>query len=123
VLFNEYVPEPLRAWFGDRLSGERLYTALVTAIFRVDERLHDDVTFMNDRGMLHLDLHASNMLTGAEWLWAANCGLALRADFDLSRAERALFETDRPYGRCQLSERRPRQRSPMQARSLFRNID
>ena len=47
---------------------------------------------MNERGMLHFDLHRHNVLTDGERLYVADFGLAVCADFDLSPAERAFFE-------------------------------
>jgi hypothetical protein len=55
---------------------------------------------MNERGMLHFDLNQHNVLTDGERLYAADFGLTLCADFDLSPAERAFFETHRLYDRC-----------------------
>jgi hypothetical protein len=58
---------------------------------------------MNDRGMLHFDLNTSNVLTDGEQVYAADFGLALCADFDLTPAERAFFETHRLYDPCYVS--------------------
>lgn len=100
VLFLEYVPESLHAWLGTRLAGQRPDAALEAAVLRVHDQLQDTAAFMNDRGMLHFDLNAFNLLTDGEQVYAADFGLTLCADFDLSPAERAFFETHRLYDRC-----------------------
>lgn len=100
VLFLEYVPETLHAWLRSRLTEERPDAALEAAILRVHDQLHDAAAFMNDRGMLHFDLNAFNVLTDGERVYVADFGLTLCADFDLSPAERAFFETHRLYDRC-----------------------
>ncbi len=58
---------------------------------------------MNDRGMLHFDLNAYNVLTDGEQIYAADFGLAICEDFDLSPAERAFFENHRLYDRAYVS--------------------
>jgi len=100
VLFLEYVPETLPAWLKDRSTGGCLDAGSEAAILRVHDQLHDAAAFMNDRGMVHFDLHAHNLLTDGEQVYAADFGLAQCADFDLSLAERAFFETHRLYDRC-----------------------
>jgi hypothetical protein len=99
VLFLEYVPQMLNVWLKDRLNGQRPDAAAEAAILRLHDQLRDTAAFMNDRGMLHFDLNAFNLLTDGEQLYAADFGLALCEDFDLSPAERAFFETHRPYDR------------------------
>jgi hypothetical protein len=102
VLFLEYVPETQRAWLKGRVAGQPLGPASEAAILRFHDQLHETATFMNDRGMLHFDLNGSNVLTDGELVYAADFGLALCADFDLSPAERAFFEAHRLYDRCYL---------------------
>ncbi|HEX4182949.1 MAG TPA: hypothetical protein VHY34_06810 [Caulobacteraceae bacterium] len=100
VLFLEYVPQMLHAWLEDRLNGQGLDAALEAMIIRFHDQLHETAAFMNDRGMLHFDLNAYNVLTDGEQIYAADFGLAICADFDLSPAERAFFETHCLYDRC-----------------------
>lgn len=100
VLFLEYVPQTLHAWLRDRLTVRRLDAALEATILRVHDELRDTATFMNDRDMLHFDLNAFNVLTDGERVYAADFGLALCADFDLSPAECAFLEAHRLYDRC-----------------------
>ena len=100
VLFLEYAPETLHAWLQARSTGQRPDAALEAAILRVHDQWRDAAAFMNDRGMQHFDLHTHNVLTDGERVYVADFGLALCADFDLSPAERAFFETHRLYDRC-----------------------
>ena len=100
VLFIEYAPETLDAWLKRKLTDGRLDAALEATILRLHHQWRDAAAFMNERGMLHFDLNAFNMLTDGEQIYAADFGLALCADFDLSSAERAFFETHRLYDRC-----------------------
>jgi serine/threonine protein kinase len=55
---------------------------------------------MNDRGMVHFDLNPSNILTDGRDVFAADFGLALCADFDLSPNERVFLQNHRLYDRC-----------------------
>ena len=100
VVFLEYVPETLRAWLGNGLTGEGPDAGLEAAILRVHDQWRDTASFMNERGMLHFDLHRENVLTDGERVYAADFGLTLCTDFDLSPAERDFFETHRLYDRC-----------------------
>jgi hypothetical protein len=100
VLFIECVPETLYAWLRRRLTDGRLDAALEATILRMHDQWRDTASFMNDRGMLHFDLNPSNLLTDGEQVYAADFGLALCADFDLSPDERVFFETHRLYDRC-----------------------
>jgi hypothetical protein len=100
VVFLEYVPETLHVWLGNRLTGEGLDAALEAAILGVHDQWRDTASFMNERGMLHFDLNQYNVLTDGERAYAADFGLTLCADFDLSPAERAFFKTHQLYDRC-----------------------
>lgn len=100
VIFLEYVPATLHAWLRERLAGERPDAASESAILRVHDQWRDTASFMNERGMLHFDLNASNVLTDGERVYVADFGLALCEDFDLSPAERAFFEAHQLYDRC-----------------------
>jgi len=100
VLFLEYVPETLHSWRRRRLTDGRLDAALEATILRIHDQWRGAADFMNDRGMLHFDLNQYNVLTDGEQAYAADFGLALCADFDLSPAERVFFETHRRYDLC-----------------------
>jgi hypothetical protein len=99
VLFLEYAPETLHEWLAARVGGQPPDATLEAAILRIHDQWRDTAAFMNDRGMLHFDLHRHNVLTDGEQVYVADFGLALCADFDLSPAERAFFETHRLYDR------------------------
>jgi hypothetical protein len=100
VLFLEFVPETLDEWLKERRVGSRLDAAFEADIWRFHDQLHDAAAFLNDHGMLHFDLNAFNVLTDGQQVYAADFGLALCTDFDLSPAERAFVETHRLYDRC-----------------------
>lgn len=102
VIFLEYLPETLDAWLTRRLAGQGFDPALEAAIVRLHGQLQETAAFMNARGMLHFDLHAHNLLIDGEQVYAADFGLALCADFDLSPAERAFFKTHHLYDRAYL---------------------
>jgi hypothetical protein len=99
VLFLEYVPKTLLAWLGDRFCGEKPDAAMETAILRIHDEWRRAAAFMNERGMLHFDLHRANLLTDGAQVYVGDYGLALCADFDLAPAEREFFETHRLYDR------------------------
>jgi hypothetical protein len=100
VLFLEHVPETLHEWLGSRRTDQQPDASLEAAILRVHDQWRATASFMNERGMLHFDLHQHNVLTDGEQLYAADFGLAMCADFDLSPDERDFFETHRLYDRC-----------------------
>jgi hypothetical protein len=98
VLFLEYVPKMLLVWLADR-SSESTDAAMETAILRFHDEWRRAAAFMNERGMLHFDLHRANLLTDGAQIYVADYGLALCADFDLAPAEREFFEAHRLYDR------------------------
>ena len=98
VLFLEYVPKMLLVWLADR-SSESTDAAMETAIQRFHDEWRRAAAFMNERGMLHFDLHRANLLTDGAQIYVADYGLALCADFDLAPAEREFFEAHRLYDR------------------------
>jgi hypothetical protein len=99
VLFLEYVPQTLHGWLGARMAGQSADASTQAPILRLHDEWRGAAAFMNERGMLHFDLHRHNVLTDGEGLYVADFGLALCADFDLSPEERAFFETHRFYDR------------------------
>lgn len=99
VLFLEYVPEMLLAWLGDRLGEEKPDAAMETAILCIHDEWRGAAAFMNERGMLHFDLHRANLLTDGAQIYVGDYGLALCTDFDLAPAEREFFEAHRLYDR------------------------
>jgi hypothetical protein len=103
VLVLEHLPHMLHAWLRDRLAAPGPDAAAEAAILRIHDQLQDTAAFMNDRGMLHFDLNAFNVLTDGEQAYVADFGLTLCADFDLSLAERDFFEIHRLYDRGYLA--------------------
>ncbi len=99
VLFLEYVPKMLLVWLADRSGAERPDAAMETAILRFHDEWRRAAAFMNERGMLHFDLHRANLLTDGAQIYVADYGLALCADFDLAPAEREFLEAHRLYDR------------------------
>lgn len=100
VLFLEHVPETLHEWLKRELNGGRPDATLEATMLRFHDQWRETAAFMNDRGMLHFDLNASNVLTDGRQIYAADFGLAICADFDLSPAERDFFEAHGLYDRC-----------------------
>ena len=100
VLFMEHAPDTLQAWLEARTADQPLDTEAEAAILRIYNQWRAAAAFMNDRGMLHFDLHRENLLTDGERVYVADFGLAICEDFDLAPAERAFFETHRRYDRC-----------------------
>jgi hypothetical protein len=100
VLLIEYAPQTLHQWLQDRLASGPPDRDLEAAILRLYAQWRAAVAFMNERGMLHFDLNAYNVLTDGEQLYVADFGLTLCLDFDLSPAERAFFEAHRLYDRA-----------------------
>jgi hypothetical protein len=98
VVFLEHVPETLAAWLA-RSAAEGLDAACEAAIVGIHEQWRAAAAFMNERGLLHFDLHRQNVLTDGEQIYVADFGLAICADFDLSPPERGFFETHRLYDR------------------------
>jgi hypothetical protein len=99
VLFLECVPQTLDQWLKTKQKGAPSDPALEATILRFHDQWRGAAAFLNDRGMLHFDLNAYNVLTDGEQLYAADFGLALASDFDLSPAERTFFEAHRLYDR------------------------
>lgn len=98
VLFLEYIPQTLHEWLTEqvRVGDEAIGRACVL----VERELEAGTSFMNDRGLLHLDAHFGNILTDGRRLYFADYGLALSSRFDLSPAEADFFETHRTYDRA-----------------------
>jgi hypothetical protein len=99
VLFLEYVPEMLLVWLAGRSGAEEPDAAMETAILHFHDEWRRAAAFMNERGMLHFDLHRANLLTDGAQIYVSDYGLALCADFDLAPAERDFFEAHRLYDR------------------------
>lgn len=100
VVFLEHAPHDLAGWLSRKLTGGRFAGGVEADIHRAIGQIRDATAFMNERGMLHFDLHAYNLLSDGEQVLVGDFGLALSDQFDLSREERNFFETHRQYDRA-----------------------
>lgn len=99
VVVQEFVPQMLHGWLRDRLAAG-LDEAAEAAVERFHGQWQATAAFMNDRGVLHFDLNAFNVLTDGEDLYVADFGLAIRDTFDLAADERAFFAAHGLYDRA-----------------------
>lgn len=83
VLFCEYIPHPIADWLRDNPAGKAV---------TFERQLSEIVTFLRDRGLLHMDGHFGNMRTDMERIYLSDFGLATSPQFELSAAERAFVE-------------------------------
>ncbi|HEY2058621.1 MAG TPA: hypothetical protein VGH57_09660 [Amycolatopsis sp.] len=98
ALFLEYIPQNLHDWLNVQVNaGDE---AAERACAMVVEQLRAGTSFMNARGLLHLDVHFQNLLTDGERLFFADYGLAISSEFDLSEGEAAFFAGHQSYDRC-----------------------
>jgi len=67
VLFLEHVPHTVRAWLGAAAGG----AGAAPAYSFVERELRAGVAAMGARGLLHLDAHFDNLLTGGHRLYFA----------------------------------------------------
>jgi hypothetical protein len=100
VLFLEHLPETLNDWLQRRWPQGLPDADVEAVILRIHAQLRDAAAFMNAHGMLHFDLNWSNLMTDGEQLYAADFGLTLCDDFELSAAERAFYDLHRLYDRA-----------------------
>jgi len=98
VLFLEHFPQAL--WPSLTELAAAGGDAAEQAVMRADDQLAATVSFMNDRGMLHFDMHYYNAVTDGENVYLADFGLAIHSGFELSNAERDFFDEHRLYDRC-----------------------
>ncbi len=66
----------------------------------VVRQLQAGTSFMNARGLLHVDAHFQNILTDGERLFFVDYGLAISSRFDLSKEEADFFAEHQTYDRC-----------------------
>jgi hypothetical protein len=79
VLFCEYIPHPITDWLRKNPADKAV---------AVERQLSEIVTFLRDRGLLHMDGHFGNIRTDMERIYLSDFGLATSPLFDLSPAER-----------------------------------
>lgn len=103
VLFLEYIPQTLDAWFHTQLAegGE----AAESACLMVERSLRAGTSFMNSHDLLHFDPHFDNILTDGRRLYFGDYGLAVSCRFELSEAEFDFYSTHLSYDRCYTATR------------------
>ncbi|MFI5986004.1 protein kinase family protein [Streptomyces sp. NPDC051555] len=97
ALFLEYIPQTLHDWLDVQVKADEETAERACAM--VAEGLEAGTSFMNARGLLHLDGHFQNVLTDGERLFFTDYGLAISSRFDLSEEESAFFAEHRTYDR------------------------
>jgi hypothetical protein len=106
ALFLEYIPQNLHQWLGTQVEtgaeadDEAGDEAVDRACAMVERELAAGTSFMNSRGLLHLDAHFENILTDGRRLYFTDYGLALSSRFELSRDEAGFFDRHEAYDRC-----------------------
>jgi hypothetical protein len=98
ALFLEYIPQNLHDWLGTAVKAGDEATEKACAM--VVRQLQAGTSFMNARGLLHVDAHFQNILTNGERLFFADYGLAISSRFDLSKEEADFFAEHQTYDRC-----------------------
>jgi hypothetical protein len=95
MLFLEYIPQNLHDWLDVQIrAGDE---AAEQACTMVDDELTAGISFMNDRGLLHLDAHFQNILTDGTRLFFADYGLAISSRFELTPDEAEFFDGHQGY--------------------------
>ncbi|MFJ7203508.1 protein kinase family protein [Streptomyces sp. NPDC098789] len=98
ALFMKYIPQNLHDWLDVQVRADEGSAGRACAM--VAKGLEAGTSFMNARGLLHLDGHFQNVLTDGERLFFTDFGLAVSSRFDLSKEEVAFFAEHRTYDRC-----------------------
>jgi hypothetical protein len=98
ALFLEYIPQSLRGWLTAQIEAGDEDAERGCAM--VERALAAGTTFMNSRGLLHLDAHFDNILTDGRHLYFGDFGLAVFSGFDLSPEEVAFFGRNQSYDRA-----------------------
>ncbi|HVB43885.1 MAG TPA: protein kinase family protein, partial [Streptosporangiaceae bacterium] len=93
-----YIPQNLYQWLGAQAgAGDQ---AASGACAMAEQELAAGISFMNSRGLLHLDAHFGNILTDGQRLYFTDYGLAMSSGFELSRDEVGFFARHQTYDRC-----------------------
>ncbi|KJS61840.1 hypothetical protein [Streptomyces rubellomurinus] len=87
VLFLEHVPHTLGAWLYEHREAVAPDGRGTVSTWAADE-LARGAAFMRAHGLVHFDAHLRNLLTDGRRIHFADFGLALSADFELTRDER-----------------------------------
>lgn len=97
MLFLEYIPQNLHDWLGDQVAAGDEATEQACAM--VADELSAGISFMNARGLLHLDAHFENILTDGRRLFFADYGLAISSRFELTPGEAEFLDDHAAYDR------------------------
>ena len=98
ALFLEYIPQNLHDWLDVQVKADD--ETAERALAMVAGELEAGTSFMNARGLLHLDAHFGNILTDGRRLYFADYGLAISSRFDLSEDEAEFFDRHQTYDNC-----------------------
>jgi len=98
ALFLEYIPQNLHDWLDVQVKADD--ETAEQACTMVAKELEAGTSFMNARGLLHLDGHFQNILTDGKRLFFTDYGLAISSRFDLSKEEADFFTEHQTYDRC-----------------------
>jgi hypothetical protein len=83
----EHVPHTMYEWLLDHQAAAPSLLG----------QLCDTLTFLHDRGILHLDAHYGNVVTDGNAVCLTDFGLVLDEAFDLSAAEQTFFRAHQHY--------------------------
>ena len=98
ALFLECIPQNLHDWLDVQVNADD--ETAERACVMVEKELEAATSFMNARGLLHLDGHFQNVLTDGKRLYFTDFGLAMSSRFDLSKEEADFFAEHQTYDRC-----------------------
>ncbi|MFD6417080.1 protein kinase family protein [Streptomyces sp. NPDC060194] len=98
AVFLEYIPQTLHDWLDVQVRAGG--TTAERACAMVERELAAATSFLNARGLLHLDGHFRNVLTDGSRLFLTDFGLAVSSRFDLADEEAGFLAAHRTYDRC-----------------------
>jgi hypothetical protein len=84
VLFLEYLPVTVHAWFTGRDPA--------AACAWIERATQATLAFLRSHEVLHMDAHWNNLLTDGQRIYFSDFGLAIAKGFELSAEERAFFD-------------------------------
>lgn len=74
--------------------------AIDSALLMVESSLPSAVSFMNQNGLLHFDVHFQNVLTDGQRVYISDFGLAMSSRFGLSESEMQFYELNKTHDGC-----------------------
>lgn len=95
VIFLEYIPQTLNQWLKSQLMKQEKVSD--RAVSFVDQGINNIIAFIRSQGFIHFDAHVDNILTDGDCIYLTDFGLSLSKNFDLSDAEKDLFNTHQDY--------------------------